>query len=61
MPTCRHYKTKFDAKYFNQKFCLSDDECIKAFNDVYNSVKETICKWIGVTNEMVEEQIEQYY
>lgn len=31
------------------------------FNEVYNSVKGTICKWIGVTNEMVEEQIEQYY
>lgn len=31
------------------------------FNEVYNSVKETICKWIGVTNEMLEEQIEQYY
>lgn len=33
MPKCKHHNTKFEAKYFNQKFCLSDDECIKAFNE----------------------------
>jgi len=41
MPKCQYHKTKFEAKYFNQKFCLSDDECIKAFNE---SVKIAIEK-----------------
>jgi hypothetical protein len=41
MPKCQYHKTKFEAKYFNQKFCLSDDECIKAFNE---SVKLAIEK-----------------
>lgn len=40
MPKCIHHKTKFDAKYFNQKFCLSDDECIKAFNEFVKAEKE---------------------
>lgn len=33
MPRCKYHKTKFEAKYFNQKYCLSDNECIKAFNE----------------------------
>lgn len=33
MPKCRYHKTKFEAKYFNQKYCLANDECIKAFNE----------------------------
>ena len=40
MPKCLYHKTKFDAKYFNQKFCLSDDECIKAFNEFVKAEKE---------------------
>jgi Bacteriophage Lambda NinG protein len=40
MPICRHHKTKFEAKYFNQKYCLSDDECIKAFNEWVKSEKQ---------------------
>jgi hypothetical protein len=40
MPKCQYHKTKFDAKYFNQKFCLSDDECIKAFNESVKLQKE---------------------
>lgn len=40
MPKCLHHKTKFEAKYFNQKFCLSDDECIKAFNEWVKEQKE---------------------
>jgi len=40
MPRCQHHKTKFEAKYFNQKFCLSDDECIKAFNESVKLQKE---------------------
>ena len=40
MPKCLYHKTKFDAKYFNQKFCLSDDECIKSFNEFVKAEKE---------------------
>jgi hypothetical protein len=40
MPRCKYHKTKFDAKYFNQKFCLSDEECIKAFNESVKLQKE---------------------
>lgn len=40
MPKCQYHKTKFEAKYFNQKFCLSDDECIKAFNESVKIAKE---------------------
>ena len=28
MPRCRECKDKFEAKYFNQKFCMEKDECI---------------------------------
>jgi len=31
MPRCKECNTKFEAKYFNQKFCLDKDECIKAY------------------------------
>lgn len=30
MPRCKYHKTKFEAKYFLQKYCLKDDECIDA-------------------------------
>lgn len=30
MPRCKYHKTKFKAKYFLQKYCLEDDECIEA-------------------------------
>lgn len=28
---CKHCKTKFEPKYFNQKYCMGTDECISAF------------------------------
>ena len=31
MPRCKNCKEKFDVKYFNQKYCMLKDECIKAF------------------------------
>lgn len=31
MPKCKCCKIKFEPKYFNQKFCLSNDECLKKF------------------------------
>ena len=27
---CKHCKIKFDVKWFNQKYCLQNDECISA-------------------------------
>ena len=27
---CKHCKVKFDVKWFNQKYCLQNDECISA-------------------------------
>ncbi len=40
MPRCEYHKTKFEAKYFNQKYCLSDDECIRAFNEWVKAEKK---------------------
>ena len=30
---CKNCKIKFEPKYFNQKFCMDKNECIKAFTD----------------------------
>lgn len=40
MPKCKHCKIKFEKKYAFQQFCLSDDECIKAFNESVKYAKE---------------------
>lgn len=31
------------------------------FNEVYNTLKKYICEWLGVTNEQINEEIEQYF
>lgn len=31
------------------------------FNEVYTSVKEVICKWLGIENETLETEIEQFF
>lgn len=31
------------------------------FNEVYNRLKQYICEWLGVTNEQINEEIEQYF
>lgn len=31
------------------------------FNEVYNTLKQYICQWLGVTNEQINEEIEQYF
>ena len=31
------------------------------FSEYYEKVKETICKWLGITNEQIEEEIQQYF
>ena len=40
LPKCKFHKEKFIPKYPFQKFCLSDDECIKAFNEFVKAEKE---------------------
>jgi hypothetical protein len=43
MPKCKICNVKFTPKYFNQKYCMDEIECIKAFNE---SVKELRSKQI---------------
>jgi len=31
------------------------------FNEVYNTLKQYICEWLGVANEQINEEIEQYF
>lgn len=31
------------------------------FNEIYNAVKDVVIKWIGTSNEEIEQEIEQYY
>ena len=40
MSKCKECKTKFDAKYFNQKYCMDNIECIKAFNEYVKQAKD---------------------
>ena len=37
MPRCKHCKDKFEVKYFNQKYHLDRDECIKAMVESNNA------------------------
>lgn len=37
---CKYHNNKFTPKYPFQKFCLSDDECIKAFNEFVKAKNE---------------------
>jgi len=39
MARCKHCKDKFTPKFFNQKFCLDKDECIKSFAE-FTKAKE---------------------
>ena len=40
MPKCKHCKTKFDPKYFLQRFCLSNDDCRTATTNFAIEQKE---------------------
>lgn len=31
------------------------------FNEIYNAVKNVISRWLGVTNEEIENEIQQYF
>ncbi len=31
------------------------------FNEIYNDVKETICKWLSIDNEELENEIEKHF
>lgn len=37
---CKHCKIKFEPRYFNQKYCLSDEQCIKSFSESVKIAKE---------------------
>jgi len=37
---CKACNTTFTPKYFNQKFCVDNDECLKAFSDYAKITKE---------------------
>jgi len=37
---CKACNTTFIPKYFNQKFCVDNDECLKAFSDYAKITKE---------------------
>lgn len=54
MPRCQYHKTKFEARFFNQKFCLETDECIKAFNESVkaNQQKANAKKWATEKKEL---------
>jgi len=52
MPRCKYDKLKFEPKYFNQKFCLKTDACIKAFSDYANSEKEKNKAWKKVKKDV---------
>ena len=47
MPRCKYHKTKFEAKYFLQKYCLEDDECREAEWNYRASLKPIKIKEIG--------------
>jgi len=53
MPRCRNCKDKFTARYFNQKYCMYKDECIKAHsNAVQDKIKKTEAKkWAQIKKE----------
>jgi len=57
MPRCQYHKTKFVARFFNQKFCLETDECIKAFNESVkaNQQKANAKKWLKEKKEIKED------
>jgi hypothetical protein len=43
MPRCKKCKEKFEAKYFNQKYCLVHNECIQ--EHVIESKKKSKIEW----------------
>lgn len=47
MPRCKSCKTKFEPRYFLQKFCMDSDECIKSFAvwSKVESVKRVNKEW----------------
>lgn len=53
---CKCCKEKFEPKYFNQKYCMEKDECIKAFLETIREKqkKEEAKKWNAKKKEMKE-------
>ena len=56
MPRCKNCKEKFEAKYFNQKFCMDKDDCIKEFNQSVKLIieKQKKDKWTLEKSEISE-------
>lgn len=56
MPRCKHCKEVFKAKYFNQKYHLDRDECIKAMVEENNAkkVKSDAKEWAKEKKERKE-------
>lgn len=40
MPRCKTCKDKFEVKYFNQKYCMEKDPCIKAFTEYARALQK---------------------
>ena len=68
---CKICKQKFEPKYFNQKFCLINDECIKhfaeqtklkAWNERKKKVKEELLNkgdYIKILQQLVNKHVRQ--
>lgn len=68
---CKICKQKFEPKYFNQKFCMINDECIKhfaeqtklkAWNEKKKKVKEdllTKSDYIKILQQLVNKHVRQ--
>ena len=50
MPKCKHCLTKFEVKFFNQKFCILNDECRSAATQYAIAQKEKNFKAKCVTD-----------
>ena len=52
MPRCKHCRTKFEPKKFNQKFCMETDDCVSSF--LSDLTKQNDRKWRQEKKERTE-------
>ncbi len=63
MPKCKTCKEVFEPKYFNQKYCMDKNACIKSFNDfvkekqrkAWNKEKKTRKEALKTNSDYVKE------
>lgn len=68
------YEITIVAGYYDEKISLITNEVYKKaksisfsqmdeleFNEYYNAVKDVICRWLGINNENIENEIQQYF